>query len=328
MITAIILSYNEKEYLETAYTSCKDQTCSEVEIIFADDGSSDGSIELIEKICGCDPRATYFVMERNVSGGVIASLRVSELIRRALEIAKGEYCVILSGDDSFCDNTKFETAISFLDTHEDYYSVASGFKTVYPDKEIVSYPYIPSNPLFFGCSYLHISCFVFRKPCKEMLLDHFIDDTGFVYVLSLAGKIKVSYKITFAYFQRESSIVHSMDLVEWDIVELMLLQDFLNYKDRTGLFYRTTITKMLRSFVRCMKHRSDMRNPKYKKFFEMSSKSNHDLIGEIAYKYDDYTPSKKLGFNFSISCKRIESKFYSALFWTYKIISTILVRKD
>ena len=43
----IIVSYNEKEYLPQAIDNCLNQMFQDLEIIVGDDGSTDGSYELI-----------------------------------------------------------------------------------------------------------------------------------------------------------------------------------------------------------------------------------------------------------------------------------------
>lgn len=48
-VSMLIISYNEKEYLSQAVNSALMQSYANKEIIIGDDGSKDGSIELIEQ---------------------------------------------------------------------------------------------------------------------------------------------------------------------------------------------------------------------------------------------------------------------------------------
>ena len=314
-ISIILLSYNEKGYLLNAYQSCKRQTFKNIEIIFADDGSDDGSIDLIEDICADDPSAKSFVMEREDSE-VIPSIRVSNLIKRALDLATGEYAVILSGDDWFCDNTKFEKAVSFLDDNKGYMSFASGYKVVYPEREEVKNPYIVSNNVFIGSRYLHISCFIFRKMNSNKLLDRMADDIGLVYILAASGRIKYSEEITFAYNQRKSSIMHNMDIVEHDVLELMLYQDVLNYKERTGVYLRGIIGRMFFPLLRCIKNRQKLADSKYQKYLRSCAAYDNDIVGELANIYSFYPVYKKASF-----CFRIMQAFVLRVF--YYMISSV-----
>lgn len=65
-ISVIIISYNEREYLETALTSCLSQEDVSIEILTGDDGSDDGSMELISSYERQYPDiVSSFVMDRS-----------------------------------------------------------------------------------------------------------------------------------------------------------------------------------------------------------------------------------------------------------------------
>ena len=76
-----MVSYNEAEYLEQAISSCMSQKLDDYEIVIGDDGSNDGSIDLIKKYAEMYPEIVrYSVSDRTGIGSVkdiIASLRVS-----------------------------------------------------------------------------------------------------------------------------------------------------------------------------------------------------------------------------------------------------------
>lgn len=107
-ITVVIISYNEKEYLEQAVNSCISQKINDnckLEIIIGNDGSNDGSIELIENLKKKYPNIiNYFANSRNKEEKYVPSIRVSNVIKKALEISKGDYLQILSCDDILCDD--------------------------------------------------------------------------------------------------------------------------------------------------------------------------------------------------------------------------------
>jgi glycosyltransferase involved in cell wall biosynthesis len=96
-LSIIIVSYNESRFLEKAVGSCLDQDYDDYEIIIGDDGSDDGSVDIIKRYAETN-NIKYFVMERNAKY-YIPSIRVSDIIKRALEIADGQYVCVLSGDD-------------------------------------------------------------------------------------------------------------------------------------------------------------------------------------------------------------------------------------
>ena len=192
-VSIIIVSYNEKAYLQRALESCIRQTWSNIEIIIGDDGSSDGSVDIIKTFCHVhsNVQARYFVMDRpDDVRNIIPSIRVSNLLKKGFEIASGDYLVVLSADDYFIDEAKIEKAVRFLSENPKFCAYITGFKYVGAVKGD-NYPRRSSKVLYWSGDYLHISCFVFRRP--QRLLDRFCDDTGLMYSLLLNGKWKFKF---------------------------------------------------------------------------------------------------------------------------------------
>lgn len=59
-ITIIIPNFNKSQYLKECIGSVKQQTCQDFECIVVDDGSTDGSKQLIEQECANDSRFRLF----------------------------------------------------------------------------------------------------------------------------------------------------------------------------------------------------------------------------------------------------------------------------
>ncbi|HXJ84311.1 MAG TPA: glycosyltransferase [Candidatus Methylomirabilis sp.] len=78
--------------LESAVSSVLRQTFADLELIVVDDGSRDGSFDLIQKLQAADPRIVHVRHERN-SG--LHILRVNE----GIEIARGRYIAFQFDDD-------------------------------------------------------------------------------------------------------------------------------------------------------------------------------------------------------------------------------------
>lgn len=285
-ITAIVISYNEKNYIRRAIDSITSQSADEIEIIIGDDGSSDGSIELISQIesqlTDSGISVSHFVMQRpKPSEKTVPSFRVSSIIKKALSMATGEYCAILSADDVFCDNSKFSDAVSFLDAHKDYSSYVSGFRyTNSPEEHI---PEVINTFLFWGhFDYYHISCFVFRKFDPELLLDRFSDDTGLVYTILKQGKCKDDSKVTFEYTQRDESIMHSSTQCELLIIEAMILQDVLNDKSPRFGFRFATKSREFGHIRDLYANRHLIKDGCYSHYLENSGKYSNNIAGRLA----------------------------------------------
>ena len=92
-ITVIIPSYNVKEYIEECLESLKNQTFTDFEVLCVDDGSNDGTADIIKEYAVSDPRFQYVSMDHCGKAGLMRN----EGIKRA----KGEYLLFLDSDDFF-----------------------------------------------------------------------------------------------------------------------------------------------------------------------------------------------------------------------------------
>jgi alpha-1,3-rhamnosyltransferase len=92
LVSVIIPSYNHLEYVEVAIRSVTIQTYSNIELIVVDDGSSDGSLELLSRLSV----ELYFTLVSQSNSGVCRTLN-----RAIQEFSKGELVCILASDDYF-----------------------------------------------------------------------------------------------------------------------------------------------------------------------------------------------------------------------------------
>lgn len=279
-LSVIIISYNEYAYLERAIKSCLRQ-CSEVnlEIIIGDDGSQDGSIDLIKKYSEEYPSViSYFVQERVIgSEGVIPSVRVSDIFKKAFAMSKGRYILLLSGDD-FYHGDGFAKQIQFLNSNEKYSACYTDYRMVWPDKTEECSGKVTNRFLFWLWQYVHISCFVFRRDVVEKsILARMCDDTGLLYSIFQTGKVKRLKINTFSYTQREQSIMHSVDKLELCILDLMILQDITNIKR----FSMSSYLKFGKSIWYVYWHRYNLRQDKYIKYFLSCEKYSNNLLAKL-----------------------------------------------
>lgn len=279
-VSVIIVSYNVAEYISQAIESCLEQHYEDLEIIIGDDGSNDSSLQIIsdyENAYGS--KIKYFVMERpTIETDIIPALRVSNILRRGSSIATGEYILCLAGDDYLCDKNKLSEAVGFLREHPEYSAFVSGFKKVWPDgKEQIVVPRMPDK-LFWAVGYLHVSSFVFRKEVMDSyLLNRLCDDTGMIYSILRAGRCRYSSNISIAYRQRAGSIMHKAKQMELDILELMLLQDVLNARDKK--MYFSSLSRCSFPLLRVFKNKKKL--TQYKKYLVNCSEYENDILGEL-----------------------------------------------
>lgn len=94
-VSVIIPVYNEENYLNSVLKSIQFQTMKEIEIIFVDDFSTDGSYKLMKKFKKADKRVR--IIKNKKSQGILYNR-----IYGALQ-AKGEYITFIDADDMYCN---------------------------------------------------------------------------------------------------------------------------------------------------------------------------------------------------------------------------------
>lgn len=309
----IIISYNEKEYLPQAIDSCINQKLTNYEVIIGDDGSSDGSIEVIKEYQKKYPSIIkYFVSDRSnvCKETLIASLRVSAVIERALSIACGEYCMILSGDDYLYEGGFISRAKEFLDNNPEYVSYVGGYEKVWPDQPSVAFFSNYSPKIYWSGEYIHLTAFVFRKKVFDTgcFLQRFCDDAGLVYALACSGKWKYDNQLVFAYRQRSSSIMHTVDQLEFRIVELMIFQDILC----KGQLLNASRSHYAKSLWYVFEHRKELNQEKYDKYLKNCSNYNCNII-KMLQDYDKDCFTKKVTVYLKLIYAKVVSKVYKAV---------------
>jgi len=115
-IASVLLPvFNGKEYLVQAVNSVLDQTFTDFEVLLLDDGSSDGSRELMESFAKRDARCHVHSWPNR---GIVATLNAG------LELAVGKYIVRMDSDD-ICAPDRFDKQVRFLEDHPECVVVGS-----------------------------------------------------------------------------------------------------------------------------------------------------------------------------------------------------------
>jgi glycosyltransferase involved in cell wall biosynthesis len=122
-VSVVMPVYNSEPYVAGAVRSILDQTFRDYEFIILDDGSTDGSLAVIQEIARRDSRIR--VISRPNSGQTRA---MNELVREA----RGELIVRMDSDDySFPD--RIEQQLAFLRANPDV--VAVGGEVIWMDRD-------------------------------------------------------------------------------------------------------------------------------------------------------------------------------------------------
>lgn len=109
MLSVILPAFNAERYLARAIDSVLEQTFSDFELIVINDGSTDGTLDIISQYT--DPRIKPVHLSENA--GLISALNLG------LKMASGRYIARMDADDISLPE-RFAEQIAFLEAHPDY----------------------------------------------------------------------------------------------------------------------------------------------------------------------------------------------------------------
>ena len=92
LISIVMPVYNTQDYLSECLASLSAQRFKDFEVIFVDDGSTDGSLAILEEFAAKEQRASI-VRQKNAGAGAARN--------KGLELALGEFVIFLDSDDIF-----------------------------------------------------------------------------------------------------------------------------------------------------------------------------------------------------------------------------------
>lgn len=116
LVSVVMAVYNAEEYLCEAVESILNQTEKLFEFIIIDDGSTDGSLEILEEYALNDDR---IVLLKN-----LINLGLPSSLNRGINLAKGEYIARQDADDRSAKN-RLETQLLYALNHQDVDMIGS-----------------------------------------------------------------------------------------------------------------------------------------------------------------------------------------------------------
>lgn len=135
MVSVIIPNYNYAFYLSDTVKSVLEQSYQNLECIVVDDGSTDNSKEIIEKLKEKDNRVKA-VFKKN---GGLSSAR-----NAGIKIAAGTYISFLDSDDLW-KSDKLKNQIEIFENNSDVNFVFSNYIGFYPDGKQEPYMHVFGN---------------------------------------------------------------------------------------------------------------------------------------------------------------------------------------
>lgn len=218
MLSVIVPVYNTKEYLPECLQSLDNQNIENMEIIMINDGSTDGSNDLLKEKSRNDKRFKY--IEQENSGLSVAR-------NTGLKYAKGKYVLFLDSDDWIYGKDNIKRMCQLADLF-DLEIITGNVLSVYPNKEpefwnkryneIFSSDDIISGEKFFSnmitnhCYIPMVSNYIYRNSFLQ--INQFLFEPGIIHedelwtpqVLVSASRVMYSRMTHYCYRRRENSI--------------------------------------------------------------------------------------------------------------------------
>lgn len=171
-VSVVIPMYNVEKYIGDCLDSVINQTLSEMEIICVDDGSSDHTVEIVNKYIQKDKRIKL-IKQKNMYAGVARN--------RGMESARGQYLLFCDGDD-FYEKEAFllmyqkciETDADICVCNADKFNIATG---QFENWNKLLLKYTPKEDVF---SKKELKTFLFdflnSSPCDRMYKREFVEN--------------------------------------------------------------------------------------------------------------------------------------------------------
>ncbi len=259
LVSIIIPCYNNEEYIEECCESCINQSYKNIEIILVDDGSTDTSRALMDKI------AEEF---QNVSVISQANQGPSAARNRGFEISQGKYVVFVDADDKIhkeyieeCINTYLQfpnlnivySEAEYFDKKHDKWNLES-----FEVKRLLYNNCIPVFPMIPADTFKNAGMF-------DKNLHYFEDWELWIRIMNLYGGLYRINKVMYYYRKRKSkdSITDKASNSEKQLSHLYIYNKHAALYQQHGLH----IDMLLKAHKCDNKYREKYYNEWYRKYF-------------------------------------------------------------
>ena len=122
-ISVVVPCFNARETLSSSLESILQQSFMDFEVVWFDDGSTDGGAEMVESYAVRDPRIRLL---RSEHVGIV------EALRRGCSAARGRYIARMDADD-VAHRERFAKQVSYLEDHPEAGLCGTQVRTVGED---------------------------------------------------------------------------------------------------------------------------------------------------------------------------------------------------
>ncbi len=222
LLTVVMPAYNTEKYIKEAIDSVLNQTFQNFELLIINDGSTDGTTEVVKKFN--DKRIRLIELSKNKGIAHCRNLGLKE--------AKGEYLAWIDSDDINLP-TRFEKQINFLEENQDFggcgtwLSRFKGDKTLYVLKVYANSEKIRAALLFKPASIPNSTAMLRMNEIKKHELWYneelkIAEDYDFIFRCSRKFNFSNIQEVLYKYRDSETSIMkeyEDQDQKSFDILK-------------------------------------------------------------------------------------------------------------
>jgi glycosyltransferase involved in cell wall biosynthesis len=261
LVTVLMPAYNSVQHVKAAALSILHQTHRELELIAIDDGSTDGTTQVLEEIAASDPRVRLVLRENR---GLVATLN------EGLDVANGELVARMDSDDIAYPD-RIATQVEVFAQEKNLCLLGMGADYLYPDGYYVQSATHSRSAVeiriesMFHCMFIHPTVMLNNKIVQERNVRYSIhnplnEDHELWGRLAAGNKTKIISNVGLAWRQHRESvrtrhfkaqILASLDLVQRDLtnngvnVDISSLHSIILQPRRLSLPQRTQLQELL-----------------------------------------------------------------------------------
>ena len=169
LVSVVMATFNEpKMFIEESISSILNQTHQNLELLIADDSTSEETIKVIDGFAAKDNRVVVIRKEQRM--GFVNALN------ECLKVAKGNYIARMDGDDVSLLN-RFEMQLKYAERHPSVDLFGGEIEIINENGKRMSVRHFPETGLKLKCM------FAFRSPFSHptIMFKRSIIDSGIVY---------------------------------------------------------------------------------------------------------------------------------------------------
>lgn len=199
-LTIGIASYNYEKYLLKAFNAIKSQSFRDYEILYCDDGSTDNSVSLINKLIDENHDMRIRLIEGK-NAGVMGNKN------RILQNAKGKYVMICDADDEMLPECLSILCGKAIETDAD--QIVGAFQQIDENGNVIQIQELPSNPIKWTWGAHHATIYKMKIIRDNHLLfdrNAFPDDVYFNMIFhKFSGPTEFVNKIVYSWNMHSDS---------------------------------------------------------------------------------------------------------------------------